>query len=93
MTVKDLLELLANFDPDAEVVLATQAHYPLEHALAGVVSRRAALAADRADDEDDVEDARRDDARIGDAGDPVVLLVEGTHIGYGIRGAWDAVRA
>jgi hypothetical protein len=86
MTAKELIDALANYPPDAEVILVSQAHYPLENAIAGVVSRREALDADR--DADDA-DEDPDDA---EGAERQVLLVEGEHLGYGIRGAWRAIR-
>jgi hypothetical protein len=87
MTAKELIDALANYHPDAEVILVSQAHYPLENSLAGVVSRREALDADR-----DEADADEEDADDADGAERQVLLVEGEHLGYGIRGAWRAVR-
>lgn len=37
MTVKELIEILEDFDPETEVRLATQPNYPLQHNVAGVV--------------------------------------------------------
>jgi hypothetical protein len=87
MTAKELIDALANYHPDAEVILVSQSHYPLENSLAGVVSRREALDADR-----DEADADEEDADDTDGAERQVLLVEGEHLGYGIRGAWRAVR-
>jgi hypothetical protein len=36
MTVRDLVRLLEDFDPDAEVRLAVQPSWPLRHNVAGV---------------------------------------------------------
>jgi hypothetical protein len=36
MTVAELIELLEDCDPEAEVRLATQPHYPLAYHLAGI---------------------------------------------------------
>lgn len=38
MKVRDLIELLEATNPEAEVRLATQPHYPLAHTIAGVAS-------------------------------------------------------
>lgn len=89
MTVEELIAALAKYPPDAEVIVTTQAHYPLEAQVAGVVSRRAALDADRAEDADA---AHPDDPDDSVNAERQVLLVEGEHLGYGIRGAWRAVR-
>jgi hypothetical protein len=87
MTAKELIDALANYHPDAEVVLVSQSHYPLENAIAGVVSRREALDADR--DEADADEDNPDDA---EGAERQVLILEGEHLGYGIRGAWRAIR-
>ena len=39
MKVSELIELLGNFDADAEVVLTTQPNYPMEHTVSGVARR------------------------------------------------------
>ncbi len=46
MTVQDLLDLLADKNPKAEVRLATQPHYPLAYEVEGVTAVQA-----RRDDE------------------------------------------
>lgn len=38
MTVGQLIEELSNFDEDAEVRLAMQPHYPMQHYIGSVVS-------------------------------------------------------
>jgi hypothetical protein len=38
MTVQELLDVLNDCDPDAEVRLGVQPSYPLRHAVAGVAS-------------------------------------------------------
>ena len=37
MTVRKLIEILEDFDPETEVRLAVQPNYPLQHDIAGVV--------------------------------------------------------
>lgn len=37
MIVAELMEILENFDPDAEVRLATQKHWPFEYSIGEVV--------------------------------------------------------
>lgn len=80
MKVRELLFLLEREDPDAEVYLAYQPSYPLEATLANVVSREEVEEAEGAAGE---RSARRAGAAAND-----VLLVEGTHAGYGQRAAW-----
>jgi hypothetical protein len=40
MKVYELIELLQEFDPEADVFLGTQPSYPFEHTIAGLVERR-----------------------------------------------------
>lgn len=80
MKVRQLVDLLSKCDADAEVVIATAPHWPMEHRVAGV-----ALRADcHALEGDTKYDA---DASSGD-----VLLVEGGWRRYGHRSAWDVAR-
>lgn len=78
MKVKDLLAILRDLDPEANVVLSTQPSYPMEYALSSVAVRS------------DVSD--RDDMTRG-AQPNDVLLLEGSHLRYGSRASWDASRA
>ena len=78
MKVKDLFAILRDLDPEANVVLATQPHYPMEYALSGV-----ALRSDVSEAENTSSGARPND----------VLLLEGAHLRYGSRDAWDLSRA
>jgi len=74
MTVRELMERLEEMNPDAEVHVMLQRHYPMQSKLLGVC-----------ESEDLLED--EDDER---AGSDVVFLVEGDHVGYGVRSAWRA---
>ncbi len=75
MTVCELIERLEELDPDAEVRLMTQRHYPLESYLRGVC--------------DNVELFERDDNADYKELDLIVYLVEGEQVGYGRKAAWD----
>ena len=77
MTVRELMERLEDMNPDAEVHLMYQRHYPLESTLLGVCE-----SSDLLDDEDADED--------DEGNDDVVFLVEGEHVGYGMKSAWRA---
>ena len=79
MKVKDLMELLARCDADAEVVVMEQPNYPMEHGLAGVATRG---------------DCREPHERryASDTAPNDVILVEGAWLRYGEKAAWDAVR-
>lgn len=74
MTVRELMERLEDMNPDAEVHVMLQKHYPMQSKLFGVC-----------ESEDLREDG--DDER---AGHDVVFLVEGDHVGYGLKSAWRA---
>jgi len=73
--VRELLDRLADYSPEAEVRLMHQPNYPLESALGFVVG------------ESEIRDHVGGD--LGD--DPeVVYLLEGRQLGYGRRVAWEA---
>ncbi len=77
MKVKELIEILSTLDPEAAVVLASQPSYPMEYALRGVAVR-----SDFCEDE-----------RLSSGAQPSdVLLLEGSHLRYGARAAWDQPR-
>ncbi len=81
MNVSELVEMLQGFDPDLEVRLAIQPSYPLELSI-GKVTLLSEIGRDGAEDDEDVEE--------GDAPsrEDYVMLLEGGHIGYGVRNAW-----
>lgn len=82
MKVKELIELLAACDAEAEVSMMVQPHYPHEHRVSGV-----ALREDCCGDEGETERSRESGTAPHD-----VLLVEGSWIRYGNRAAWNAAR-
>jgi hypothetical protein len=82
VTVQELIDLLEDCNPDTDVILATQAHYPHEHALGGLTTRKEMLAAEEEDDVDEPDE--------GDSSGDDVILVEGTWLGYGSKAAWQA---
>ncbi len=92
MTVSELMELLEDCDPDAEVLLMSQPSWPFEHTVAGVTIRSEIddrdedeVDDDRADDEVEAEPTRSDGTRPND-----VFILEGTQLRYGSRDAWAA---
>lgn len=91
MKVSELIELLEEQDPDAEVLVMMQQNWPFECSLAGVTTREEIERADRDDDEDDDEDD--DDAeeapRERGTAKSDVFLVEGDQLRYGSKTAWD----
>lgn len=80
MKVSELVKLLEACDPDDDVRLALQPHYPHEHAVAGVVS-----ASDLAKMND------RDPCEAAPNAPRVVYLAEGAWLGYGNRDVWQLV--
>lgn len=75
MKVSQLLDLLAEYSPEAEVRLLHQRSYPLQSALGGVVG------------ESEVRD--HEGGALGDEPE-VVYLLEGQPLGYGRANAWAA---
>jgi hypothetical protein len=78
MRVRELIEILAAMDPDADVRIMSQPNYPFEHVLAGVAVRS------------DFSDPDADATPRGASRD--VFLLEGAQLGYGCRAAWRAPR-
>ena len=85
MKVSELIELLEEQDPDAEVILQEQAGYPMEYALLGVTTRDEVLRAEAEEREDGLEDKYGLD---GGRARNDVFLVEGSHLRYGCKAAW-----
>jgi hypothetical protein len=86
MKVSELIDLLEEMDPDAEVILQEQAGYPMEYALGGVTTRDEVLRAEAEERDDGREDAH---GLEGGRARNDVFLVEGEHLRYGSKTAWD----
>jgi hypothetical protein len=82
MQVRDLIELLEDQDPEAEVLIMTRESWPFENAVAGVASREEIV-----DSEPD-EDAGTDDGTAPND----VFIVEGSQLRYGSKAAWNVAR-
>jgi hypothetical protein len=84
MKVKDLIELLEDLDPEANVLIASQPNWPFEYSVAGVAVRE-----DVGDDEDegDEEKLYADGCHGSD-----VFIVEGEQLRYGSKAVWDAAQ-
>lgn len=84
MTISELIARLEKYQQrhgdDCEVRLMTQQNWPFENTIKGLASAEDIAAA--TGDIDTEEEA--------DAIKPMVYLVEGNHIGYGSKVAWDA---
>lgn len=85
MKVSELIELLQDQDPDAEVMIMSQESWPFENAVAGVAVREEF----DDDDDEDCEDDEREEPRYekGTAANDV-FLVEGQQLRYGSKAAW-----
>ena len=78
MKVRELIDRLAEYSPDAEVRLMHQPNYPLESTLGDVVG------------ESEVREYEGGD--LGDEPE-VVYLLEGSQHGYGRSVAWEAAES
>ena len=88
MKVSELIELLEEQDPDAEVLVMMQQNWPFECSLAGVTTREEMLRADRGEDgEGDDDDEEEPRLERGTAKNDV-FLVEGEQLRYGSKTAW-----
>ena len=95
MKVQELIYLLEQYDPDADVILGIQPSWPFEHRIRGVVERSEFV------EYDDEELAEFDKEEEGDrsasrdsfstAGKPTdVIICEGGQIRYADRNMFDA---
>jgi hypothetical protein len=85
--VSELIELLEEQDPDAEVLVMMQQNWPFECSLAGVTTREEMLRADRDEDGGDGDDDEEPRLERGTAKSDV-FLVEGEQLRYGSKTAW-----
>ena len=88
MKVSELIELLEEQAPDAEVLVMMQQNWPFECSLAGVTTREEIERADREEDGEDDDDAGEEPRERGTAKSDV-FLVEGDQLRYGSKTAWD----
>lgn len=88
MKVRDLIEILEDQDPDAEVLIMSQQSWPFENAIAGIAVREEIV-----EDDEDLDDEEREEPRYekGTAANDV-FIVEGQQLRYGSKAAWDAAR-
>ena len=87
MKVSELIELLEEQDPDAEVLVMSQPNWPFELGLAGVTTREEMLRADR-DEVDDGDDNNEEPRLERGTAKNDVFLVEGEQRRYGSKTAW-----
>ena len=91
MKVSELIELLEEQDPDAEVLVMSQPNWPFELGLAGVTTREEMLRVDRDEDgdgDDDDDDDEQEPRLERGAAKSDVFLVEGEQLRYGSKTAW-----
>ena len=90
MKVQELIEILEEMDPEAEVYVMAQRSWPFEHSLAGVCQR-----SDFTETDPDAEPETGSD-RWAASADSLpgndVFLVQGEQLRYGDAAAWDAAR-
>ncbi|MCA9631877.1 MAG: hypothetical protein KC766_29690 [Myxococcales bacterium] len=86
MKVRDLIEILEDQDPEAEVLIMSQENWPFENAIAGVAMREDFV--DEDEDEDEEADAERRYEKGTAPND--VFIVEGQQLRYGSKAAWNA---
>lgn len=78
MKVKELMEVLKDLEPNAEVLIASQPNWPFEIELAGVVTRAEC-------DARDVEGGARPSPANHALAPTDVFLVEGLQLRYGSK--------
>jgi hypothetical protein len=88
MKVSELIEILEDMDPDAQVLIMSQENWPFENAVAGV-----ALREEMVEEDEDLDDEEREEPEYerGTAANDV-FIVEGRQLRYGSKAAWDALR-
>jgi hypothetical protein len=84
MKVKELMEILEEQDPDAEVLIMGQESWPFENGIHGVTVRSEIEESDE-DEDDETTPERRPDGRAAND----VFIVEGRQLRYGSKTAWD----
>jgi len=83
MKVKELIDILEEQDPDAEVLIMSQQNWPFENGVYGVTVR-----SEMDGDDEDEDGADTTAARDGRATNDV-FIVEGSQLRYGSKTAWD----
>lgn len=86
MKVSELIAMLNDQDPNAEVLIMSQPNWPFEIEVDGVVSREQIVEEAKARKDYDEDD---DCASYRDGGPNDVFLVEGNQLRYGSKLAWD----
>jgi hypothetical protein len=84
MKVQQLLEMLHDYDPDAEVLIATRDRFPWDCKIAGVCTREDIILEE--DEEDEANDEPEKDTKEND-----VIIAMGDQLRYGSAGIWGAI--
>lgn len=90
MRVRELIEILEDLDPEAEVLVAVQPSWPFEHALDGVAVREDFTEMEDGDEEEPAGD--RWTAPAGRLPRNDVFIVAGDQLRYGSPNAWNVTR-
>jgi hypothetical protein len=88
MKVKELIDILEDQDPDAEVLIMSQQSWPFENGVYGVTVRSEMHDEDEDEDGDNEDATATTEARDGRATNDV-FIVEGSQLRYGSKTAWD----
>ena len=92
MKVNELIEILQEMNPEAEVLVMSQQSWPFENTLAGVCQRQDLV------DEGELDESAGEDCLRNTVQDTPelpasdVFLVEGRQLRYGSKCAWDVAR-
>ena len=81
MNVRQLIEILKRYHPEAEVVINSAPNWPMQHRLAGVTTPQECL-------QHDADESWDGAIAVGPV-ENEVILVEGAWRRYGTRTAWD----
>ena len=76
MKVKELIEILQDYDPEANVLIMQQPSWPFENEIAGVKAR------------EDFEEPDEDEVQSEGKEPNDVFILEGTQLRYGSKDAW-----
>ncbi len=91
MTIRQLRDLLEQYDEDTEVRLMSQPSWPFEHEFIGVWDPSQSQPSDPPPEWDNVEDGEWDDpdAFQPASAEKAVYIVEGEQLAYGSKLAWE----
>ena len=90
MKVRDLIEILEDQDPEAEVLIMSQENWPFENAVAGVAVREEFVDDEDEDDEDEDDEPGTERQYEKGTAPNDVFIVEGQQLRYGSKAAWNA---